>query len=446
MRVVPRSLRGRIVVGFAFGASAALVLCLVLLYVLLDRQLGDALDGGLEGRADDLAAASTARDLRPVERDPMAQLYNPDGAVVAGSISLTGDRLLDAGQVRATGAEALTTRTLVLDHGGDPDPVRLLTRRLPDGRVLAVGVSVAPVEAARGRLLAVLLVAAPLLVAALSLGGWLAVRAALRPVDTLTREAAAISSFDTERRLPGVPGDDEIARLARTLDDMLARLDVAFARERTFVDDASHELRTPIAVLRGELELALSAADDPAEVDRSLRAALGQAERLAELADDLLLLARAAAGGAVVERRPVDVLDLSAAEAAALEPVLGVRVEASGDPAVIDADAARLQQVLANLATNSAAAGATTVRFVVSRGRDTVTVSVADDGPGFPAHLMTSAFERFVRDEAGSRTSSGAGLGLSIVRALVTAHHGTVTVRNGDPLGGAVVTLTLPAT
>lgn len=444
MQLLPRSLRARIVVGFACGASAALVLCLVLLYVLLHSQLGSALDSGLADRADDLAVAAGTGDLSVIRRDPLAQLYDPDGTLVAGSMSLTGRRLLGAGDARAVRGREFLSRGLSLDPRQETQALRLLSQRLPSGRILTVGASAGPIEEARGRLLVVLLVAAPLLVGALSAAGWLVVRAALRPVGALTRQAAAISSFESRRRLPTVPGDDEIARLARTLDDMLARLDVAFARERTFVDDASHELRTPIAVLRGELELALSAAGDRGEVERSLRAALGQADRLAGLADDLLLLARAEAGGVVVDRQPVDVLDVLAAQAEALAPVVGLQVEVRGDAAVVDGDANRLGQVIANVAGNSAAAGAARVQVRVTRGRDTVTVEIADDGPGFPPHLMTAAFDRFVRDD-GSPRHGGAGLGLSIVRALVTAHGGTADIRNGRPLGGAVVTITLPA-
>lgn len=152
----------------------------------------------------------------------------------------------------------------------------MLSRRLDDGQVLAVGVSADPLHEARERLLGVLLLAGPLFVGVLAVAAWLVVRAALQPVDVLTREAAAISSLESDRSLPHVPGDDEIARLARTLDGMLTRLRVAFERERAFVDEASHELRSPIAVLRGEIELALSAIGDTAEVEQSLRAQRGR--------------------------------------------------------------------------------------------------------------------------------------------------------------------------
>jgi two-component system, OmpR family, sensor kinase len=323
--------------------------------------------------------------------------------------------------------------------------VRMFSQRLDTSRVLSVGVSAQPLQEARRRLLALLLGAAPLLLSVLAVAGWLAVRAALRPVDVLTREAATISSLESDRSLPPVPGDDEIARLARTLDGMLARLRVAFARERAFVDDASHELRSPIAVLRGELELALSATDDPPEVERSLRAALGEAERLSRLAEDLLLLARERAGSLVVRRDPVDLLDLATAEARRLEPVLGLRIDVSGDPVVVQGDADRLRQLLANLVHNSAAAGSNAVRVHVGADAAQAELQVADDGRGFPPDLQDAAFERFVRgDHARTPGASGAGLGLSIVRAIAAAHGGTVDAHNGKPLGGAVVTARLP--
>lgn len=446
MRLVPRSLRVRLVVVFAVGASVALAFCLVLLYILLDRQLWGVLDTDLARRSDDLAAAVNAGDLDILRADPLAQLYAADGSLLASSLVL-GDRpVLDAEQVRAVGGEEFATRTIALAPSTAPLPVRLLSQRIADSRVLTVAVSAGPVQAARDQLLVVLLVVAPLLVGVVSTAGWLVVRAALRPVGVLTREAAAISSLDTDRRLPPVPGRDEIAELARTLDGMLARLGVAFERERAFVDDASHELRTPIAVLRGEIELALSATDDPDEVARSLRAALAETERLSRLAEDLLLLARQRAGALEIHSEPVDLLDLAAAHARRLEPVLGLSIEVSGDPVVQESDADRLRQVLSNLAANSAAAGAATVQVRVTRDRDGVMLEVADDGPGFPRDLLSSAFERFVRgDDARTRGRTGAGLGLSIVRAVIAAHGGTVQIGNGGPLGGAVVTARLPA-
>ncbi|WP_207936422.1 HAMP domain-containing sensor histidine kinase [Actinomadura sp. KC216] len=445
MRLAPGSLRARVTLVSAVGAAAALVTCLVLLFVALDRQLGDALDSGLRSRADDLAAAVRAGDLAELAGDPMAQLYTADGRLLGGSAAAPG-RLLTPRDVRDVRDPVLITRSVPLGPGSQRGPARLLVQRvLPGHRVLVVGVSAEPVHAARDRLELILFVAAPLLTGLLALAAWTVVRTALRPVGALTREAADISSLEAERRLPELPGDDEIARLARTLNDMLARLQVAAARERAFVDDASHELRTPIAVLRGELELALGAAGPDDEVRHSLNAAMGETDRLSRLAEDLLLLARARAGSLVMRTEPVDLLDLAADEARRLGRLHGLAVEASGDPVVAEADPDRLRQVLANLVGNSAAAGARNVHIRIQTGRDHTTLQVADDGPGFAPHLLTAAFTRFTRGD-DARSTRGAGLGLSIVQAVITAHHGTVTAANDGPLGGAVVTVRLPRT
>jgi two-component system OmpR family sensor kinase len=441
-----RSLRSRLVVLFAAGSLVVLVLSLSLLYVALTRQLSAALDADLQNRSNDLIAGLHNGDLSAVSGDPMAQVYNADGTLVFTSTDLTV-RLLSPEQVRAVQGAAKASATLPLGYDRKATPVRLLSRQIGlSGDVLTVALPSGAVERGGLHQLTVLAIAAPLLVAMLAGLGWLLVRAALRPVDALTREAAAISTLETRRRLPAVAGDDEIARLAATLDAMLARLAVAFDRERAFVDDASHELRTPIAVLRGEIDLALSALDDPAEVRQSLLAAQGQATRLSRLAEDLLLLARERDGSLLIHREPVDLVDLTAAEARALGPAVGLAVAVRGEPMVVEADAGRIRQVLANLAANSAAAGAGRVDVEVTADREAASLRWADDGPGFAPGLLGSAFERFVRGDAARTSDSGAGLGLSIVRAVVTAHGGNAQIGNGSPFGGAVVTVRLPLT
>jgi signal transduction histidine kinase len=443
VQLAPRSVRGKLTLAFTAGAAVVLALCLALLYLALDHQFAVAFDADLTARANDLASAVRAGDRAVVAEDPYAQLYAADATLLASSPALDGTRLLTVAEVRRVGPRSLRTRMLPGHSGSGTTRIRVLSQRLQDGRVLSVAVTTDPLDDVRRRLLQVVLIAAPVLLAVLALGGWLLVRAVLRPVDVLTREAAAISSFESGRGLPQISGDDEIARLAVTLDDMLARLRVTFEREHAFVDDASHELRTPIAVLRGEIELALSAAGDPDEVSRALRSALGEAERLTRLAEDLLLLARERAGSLLVRQEPVDLLDLAASEAGRLERALGLRITVSGDPVVVIGDGDRLRQVLGNLAANSATAGATTALLRVTAGRSTATLEFADDGPGFPPEVADSLFDRFVR---GDRTGgiTGAGLGLPIVRALTVAHGGDVAAGNGGPLGGAVVTVRLP--
>jgi two-component system OmpR family sensor kinase len=441
VRVVPKSVRTRLVLFFSVGTALVLLLCLLVLHEALDRQLDGAMANDLSGRYDDLSAAVSGRDLRAMADDPLAQLYSADGTLVAGSRGLRDRRLLTTAQVEAVDHQQTISAELPVGVHQTVADVRILAGTTR-GYVLAVAARSDVVDNAGGRQLVVLALAAPLLIAGLAAAGWVIVRATLRPVGLLSREAAAISSLDGERRLPAVEGDDEIARLAATLNQMLGRLQVAFTRERAFVDDASHELRTPLAVLRGEIELALGALDDPEELEQSLRAAKTQAERLSRLAEDLLLLARDRDGTLAVNRQPVDLLDLVRSEAASLGPALGLDITSTGEPMVVDADPSRLRQVLANLASNSAAARATHVQVSLRRDHGDAVLSWADDGLGFPSALLSSAFERFVRGDT-ARTETGAGLGLSIVRAIVAAHGGTVSVGNGPPLGGAVVAVSV---
>ncbi|MFI1996353.1 sensor histidine kinase [Actinoplanes sp. NPDC020271] len=444
-RLIPTSLRARLALVFGVGTSVVLLLALSLLYVVLDHELAEAVDQDLAARSDDLVAAVRTHDLGAVHGDPMAQLYGADGVPIVTAAAIRGQLLLTPGQVHAVRGSTFGDGTLPPRDTGSPMPLRLLSRPVGStGQVLTVALPLSAIDRAGARQLIVLAVATPVLIIALAALGWQLLRAALRPVGELTRQAAAISSLDSDRQLPQVPGDDEFARLAATLSGMLARLSVAFERERAFVDDASHELRTPIAVLRGEIDLALAAVDDPAEVRESLIAAQGQVIRLGRLAEDLLLLARERAGTLVVLRTPVDLTDLAHSEAAVLSKVKSLTIETYGDPAPVEADTDRLRQVIGNLAANSAAAGATTARVTVTADRAHVRLQWADDGPGFPPALLDSAFERFVRGDAARSATGGAGLGLSIVRAIVTGHDGTIDIRNGPPLGGAVVSIRLP--
>jgi two-component system, OmpR family, sensor kinase len=276
----------------------------------------------------------------------------------------------------------------------------------------------------------------------------------------MSQEADAISLAQAGRRLAQPPGEDEIAQLGRTLNAMLDRIEASFARERMFLDDASHELRTPIAVLRAELEMALLESGDPAATERSLRSALEEADRLSHLAEDLLVLARATAGRLPLRRRPVDIRALAqgvasrsangagrrAAEAGAGRSAQGVKVEVDGATAQAVVDPARLEQVVSNLVSNARRFARRRVRVAIRTEGDDVVVTVADDGPGFPEALLPVAFDRFTRAEASRshEAGAGAGLGLAIVAAIVRAHGGTISAANGPPLGGAAVVVRLP--
>ncbi len=436
----------------AVGASAvALLALLVGLYVVVTGQLQATVDAGLAARSADLQRSVDTEGAQVIAAETYAELY--DGAVVQVSPALRGSDPLvpDLGQVPTSGS-LLLTRELAVRAGREDLELRVLARTLPGGRVLTVGASLQPQKEVAERLLVGLAVTGPMLLLLVAGAVRGAVRSALRPVGSLTREAGRISAAeDTRRLLPAVPGSDEIALLASTLNAMLSRLSVAFERERAFVDEASHELRTPVAVLRGEIELALSDLDDRAGVETSLRAALTESERLSRLAEDLLVLARGRTGGLVLRVDTLDVDVLLHDTARRLGRAIEIRVEVADDAHRWSGDRDRLEQVLTNLVVNAAAAGSGVVllRAEVIGGDSgaarRLVLSVQDDGPGFAPDFAPLAFERFSRADPARTRSGGAGLGLALVAAIVHAAGGTVAAGNDSALGGAAVRVRLPA-
>ena len=423
-----------------------LILAGVLIYLDLNGELQRTINSSLLDRAHDIEADVRAGRIEIRQEEAFAQILG-SGAVVVDS-SAPAPAVLSTAEVGdATGhdvfldrrvphAPALGQRARLLAH-----PVQSGDRRL----VIVVGASLDAVIRGRERLALILALLSPLLGGLVSAGGWLLAGAALRPVRRMSQEADAISLAQAGRRLAQPPGEDEIAQLGRTLNAMLDRIEASFARERMFLDDASHELRTPIAVLRAELEMALLEPGDREAVERSLRSALEEAERLAHLAEDLLVLARATAGRLPLRRRPVDVRSL-AGEAARRTPGPNVRVAIAGAEALAVVDPSRLEQVVTNLVSNARRFARRQVKVTVGTDGDDVVVTVSDDGPGFPEPLLPVAFDRFTRAEAarGHDAGAGAGLGLAIAAAIVRAHGGTITATNGPPLGGATVVVRLP--
>jgi signal transduction histidine kinase len=443
---------------FTVGSVVILILAGGLVYLDLNGELQRTINRSLVDRAHDIEADVRAGRIEIRQEEAFAQILGPEATVVDSSAPAPA--VLSAAEVaeatrhdvyhdrRIARAPALGRRARLLAH-----PVQADGRTL----VVVVGASLDAVIRGRERLALILALLSPLLGGLLSAGGWLLAGAALRPVRRMSQEADAISLAQVGRRLAQPPGEDEIAQLGRTLNAMLDRIEAAFARERMFLDDASHELRTPIAVLRAELEMALIETGDLAATERSLRSALEEADRLSHLAEDLLVLARATAGRLPLRRRPVDIRALAeeaagrttngpAAPAGAGRSAQGVVVEVDGTPAQAVVDPARLEQVVTNLLSNARRFARRKVRVAVRTEGDDVVVNVADDGPGFPEALLPVAFDRFTRAEAarGHDTGAGAGLGLAIVAAIVRAHGGTITATNGPPLGGASVVVRLP--
>jgi two-component system, OmpR family, sensor kinase len=443
VHVLPTSLRSRLAVLFALGSAAVLILFTFSLYHVLDHQLRSAVDRGLHSRAGDLALVASQHGQVP-DRDPFAQVLTLDGRVEDQSPG-TRERAVPA-LSQAQLATVRSTRLFrgdVRELGGDSE---LLATPLKVGRtpmVLVVGSPIGDYYRARQRLELVLVVAGPLLIGLLAGSGWLLAGAALRPVRRLTEEADEISVNELGRRLPVPESNDEIEHLTRTINAMLDRIERAVANERMFIDDASHELRTPISILRGELELALGRPDDLTEVTASLRSALDETIRLGRLAEDLLALARVRSGELRLRQTSVDLRAAAERVARSLEGT-GPGIEVAGR-GLAWADPDRVDQALVNLLVNAKRHAEARVEVLVQVDDHQCVLSVADDGPGFPSSMLPVTFERFVRaDPARSRDTGGTGLGLAIVAALAKAQGATIEAGNSSPLGGALIAIRFP--
>jgi two-component system OmpR family sensor kinase len=288
--------------------------------------------------------------------------------------------------------------------------------------------------------------AGPAALALACLAAWVLTGAALRPVERMRREAAAISVSQPSRRLPVPAAKDEIARLSRTLNSLLDRLQDARDREQRLLDDASHELRTPLSILKAELDLTLSRAREPEELEAALRSASEETDRLARLAEDLLVLSRARAGGFRIHRMSTPLQDLLGRACAGHQARArdrGARIECTAPAVDIPVDPMRIRQALDNLLDNAIRYGPETgglIRVDATVSGEVATVRMENAGPGFGG-LLPEAFKPFVRGGSEVASHSGAGLGLAIVQAVARAHGGTATAENVP--GGARVTMTL---
>lgn len=429
-----------------------------LLYRGLAAQLDTVIEGDLDSLTNELAG-----DLRDGETDVLAdfgqtepeelfaQILDKEGHLVESSPGLL-QPLLSLDDLRSLQEERSFERTVPGDQDHAPTPVRFLALPMAEGPVVLVGASLIERNATLRRLAVLLWVGGPLLLLVVSGLAWFLAGAALRPVERLRRETTLISEVDLEKRLQVPATGDEIASLATTLNEMLARLQQAFERERRFVDDASHELRTPLGILRTELELAQRRSRTKEELEAALASAAEETERLNRLAEDLLVLARADRGRLPLHKTRLDPANLVRStierfQHRADEHDIALDFIAP-DGLAIEVDALRLQQALGNLLDNAIAhtPNGGSVRVAVSmNGATALSISVADTGQGFPDGFLDRAFLPFTRADAGrSRQRGGAGLGLAIVKGVVDAHGGVVEATNG-PEGGAIVTVRLPA-
>jgi signal transduction histidine kinase len=462
--------RTRLTVVATSVTAAALTIAGLLLVLGARAVLVATLDDAGRQRGREVASlvdAGTLPDPLPVTGAAVVQVLDEAGRVRSSSTG--GDRLtplLDNGDVD----RVRDGQVLPLDGGrlGSREDFRVLgVRAGPSGRQTVLVASPSSVATRGVAVVAVTTaVAVPLLVLVIGLLVRRVSASALRPVEQLRLGAAAVgqpapeATSEGRRPLPVPPSDDEVARLAVTLNDMLARLDDATAHQRVFVADAAHELRSPLASLRTQLEVAL-ARPDRQDWPRVVADGLVDVQRLGVLVDDLLLLARlgGGAGGPASGRgeagaaagRPVDLGPLVAARAAAARRVPLVLAPAASDGGgyLVRGSAREFERLVDNLLDNAArhATSRVDVRLRRSSGAAEVVLEVVDDGPGIDAADRERVFERFARlDAARDRDAGGAGLGLAIVRAVAEAAGGTVQATGrADGAPGARLVVRLPA-
>ena len=414
-------------------------------YLRLETDLNESVDSALEARAAAVASSGQASAGAAEEADEgFAQLLSDDGRVVdstagAGQPVLTRAAL---GRIVAEG-ETVTEQRVA----GVEGTARVLARPAEGARVVAVGQSLEDRDETLANLAASFAVGGPVAVLAASLLGYLLAATALRPVEAMRRRAAEISLDRAGEPLPLPPAQDEIRRLGQTLNEMLDRLRNSYDRERRFVADASHELRTPVAVIKTELEASLRAGDHDPQVREALVAAVEECDHLAQLAEDLLVLARTGEG-----ELPVQPEDLPAAQLVdAVRERFAQRAGERGrtirtdvpDDLHVRADELRLRQALGNLVDNALRYGEGDIVLRAHPADGASELEVADSGPGFPPELAGRAFERFARGDA-ARTRGGTGLGLAIVRAIAEAHGGGAELVPAHDGAGATVRIRLP--
>jgi signal transduction histidine kinase len=441
----------------AFALAMVVVLAAAALFVYLRQQadLSETVDDGLRSRSDDVAALIRRSDTdldRTGDRlaeseESFVQVLTPDGRWVDGTSKVRAPALRPEETRRASLDATIFERKVP----GIDETARMLARPAvaAGGRSLIVvtGVSLEDTDDALADLLTSFLIGGPIAVLLASGFGYLLATAGFRPVEAMRERAERISLSREGERLPLPAARDEIRRLGKTLNEMLARLEASLERERRFVADASHELRTPIAVLKTELETLLRRASNDLEGRKSLTAALEETDHLGQLAEDLLLLARAADGRLPVRREKTPIRDLLERTQQrftdrAREQGREIHIDVPSDIGA-SVDPLRIRQALGNLVDNALRYGTGDIQLRARGQREDVEIEVSDEGPGFPPQVRERAFERFAREEGSTLTRSGAGLGLAIVQAIAEAHGGTATIID-VPSGGATVRLRIP--
>ena len=448
------SVRLRIAITAMLVVLVTLLLGAIALRALQFDSLRSNIDDSLAVRAGDveallrdesLPALLTIRDAE----EALVQVVGPNGVIVSASANAAQAPLLIPDHIaRAVATADKAHFATVPELPIEDEEFRILGLPvLVDGAryEIYVAQSLDPAREAIAALTAGLALGVPVLTLFVGLLTWLLVGRALSPVEAIRREVAEITGSGLNRRVPAPNRDDEIGRLAQTMNAMLARLEAARDQQRRFVADASHELRSPITNIRAQLEVD-QARPDAADPLATQQGVLAETLRLERLVDDLLLLARSDEE-TPARRAAVDLDDLLFQEVA--------RADRAGAHVTVDTsrisggqvlgDAGQLARMVANLLENALRFATARVELSLQETGGAVRLSVADDGPGIAEQDRERIFERFTRlDASRARAAGGAGLGLAIVREIVDRHGGTVRAQ-ASAQGGAEFLVELPA-
>ena len=452
-------IRIRLTIWYSSVLVAIVLAMAAFLVWRLHADLVQGVDNALDVRAQQttLALEDPEDQHEPLDLELFGlseRIVPPPGAVTqvvsrrGGVVASTGDGLTRPliGANVARSVRSVTRATVVAPNAREYRVRATPLERTPN--VLVVANSLVAVADTTRRLLVLLAVAIPVAVTSSIAFGYALARRALRPIDRMTSDAAAIGADDAGRRLELPPTDDEVGRLGRTLNGMLDRLHHAMAEQQRFTADASHELRTPLAILQSEIDVALRAPETSESARTALRSMREEVVRMTRLVDSLLTLMRADEGGLELVGGDVDLADVARIvrnRFAGGATSSGARITVDAEPVVVWGDSDRLDQLLTNLIDNALKYAPGEVRVEI-RPDDAshAMVEVSDDGPGIPEQDLEHIFDRFYRvDKARTRSAGGAGLGLAICREIVLAHHGQIHADN-RPDGGAIFRVRLP--
>jgi signal transduction histidine kinase len=423
MTVLPRSIRARVTVLAVVLVAVLLLGVSLTMIALLRWQLTDNLDEGLAQRADTISAV--VGDGPPGtlggDEDLIVQLVAADGTVSSSSSNLAGVPPivpLEPGYV--------TTDSVP----GRSESFRVLTRTVASGgrpAILVVGINRDDVTDPLRIVTRILVASVPAVVLLLGALAWWLIGRVLRPVDRMRAQMAEITDTNLAARIPEPDTGDEIDRLARTMNDTLARVEDAVRRQQRFVADASHELRSPLTRIRTELEVDL-AHPEAADMTATERSVLTETVGLQLLVDDLLHLARSDASATDLVGVALDLDDIVLDESRRLAARGRVVVDSHAvSAAAVVGVPSQLTRAVQNLLDNAERHAATTVTITLAESDGVAMLTVSDDGAGIPPDKRAEIFERFTRlDDARTRDAGGTGLGLAITRDIVQRHHGTI--------------------